>query len=151
MKNFPLLLLAFSLIYIVGNKINNFVASVDLNFFTILYLLFNFIILCFIVRILRNVYLWFAKRKNKPYEEEIAKENKAIIPDDIYNPYKILGVDETASNDEIKEQWKKLVKQNHPDNLASKGLSTAYIELGNKLMSDINSAYDIIAKERKLK
>lgn len=35
----------------------------------------------------------------------------------MYNPYKVLGVSSLSTKEEIKEEYKKLCKKYHPDNL----------------------------------
>lgn len=55
------------------------------------------------------------------------------------NYYSALGLDENASNDEIKKAFRKLAMQHHPD---KKG--------GNKeKFQEINEAYGVIGDEKK--
>ena len=60
------------------------------------------------------------------------------------DPYKVLGVSPSATDDEIKEAYRKLVKKYHPDKFADSDLS----ELANEKMKEINTAYDEIQKMR---
>lgn len=60
------------------------------------------------------------------------------------DPYKILGVSETASDEEIKKAYRELVKKYHPDQYANNPLS----ELADEKIKEINAAYDQIMKER---
>lgn len=53
------------------------------------------------------------------------------------DPYKILGVERTASNDEVKRAYRKLARENHPD--LHPGDQAAA-----KRMNEINEAYDRI-------
>ncbi len=61
------------------------------------------------------------------------------------NYYEILGVKRTASQDEIKAAYKKLVKKYHPD------IYTGDKEYAQKMTSQINVAYDVLSipEERK--
>lgn len=58
------------------------------------------------------------------------------------NPYKILGVREGASQEEIKKAYKTLAKKYHPDKYVDNPLQ----ELADNKMRQINSAYDQLTK-----
>lgn len=61
------------------------------------------------------------------------------------DPYKILGVSQNDSDDEIKAAYKELVKKYHPDNYSSSPLS----DLADEKMAEINAAYDEIMNMRR--
>ena len=61
------------------------------------------------------------------------------------DPYKVLGVDRTASDDEIKKAYRELARKYHPDNYAN----TPLAELAGEKMKEINEAYEEIQKMRK--
>ncbi|RAZ46332.1 DnaJ domain-containing protein [Campylobacter hyointestinalis] len=58
------------------------------------------------------------------------------------DPYKILEIDKDASFDEIKKQYRKLAKQNHPDFLA--GADEKVISNATKRLQEINEAYAVL-------
>lgn len=60
------------------------------------------------------------------------------------DPYKVLGVSSTATDDEIKKAYRALVKQYHPDNYADNPLAN----LAAEKMKEINEAYSEIQKLR---
>ncbi|MGN1095712.1 MAG: DnaJ domain-containing protein [Eubacteriales bacterium] len=60
------------------------------------------------------------------------------------NPYTVLGVDPSASDEEIKKAYRELAKKYHPDNYADSPLA----DLAQEKMKEINEAYDTIQKER---
>ena len=60
------------------------------------------------------------------------------------DPYSILGVSKTATDDEIKKAYRNLAKKYHPDNYAG----SAMAEAAEERMKEINEAYDAIQKDR---
>ena len=61
------------------------------------------------------------------------------------DPYKVLGVSPNATDDEIKQAYRKLAKQYHPDKYVNNPLS----DLASEKMKEINEAYDRILNDRK--
>ena len=60
------------------------------------------------------------------------------------NPYEVLGVSESASDEEIKKAYRELVKKYHPDKYVDNPLS----DLAAEKIKEINMAYDMITKQR---
>lgn len=60
------------------------------------------------------------------------------------NPYEVLGVKRTASDEEIKKAYMELVKKYHPDRFTDNPLK----ELADEKLREINHAYDTIKNER---
>ena len=60
------------------------------------------------------------------------------------DPYKVLGVDRNASDDQIKAAYRELVKKYHPDSYVNNPLA----DLASEKMKEINEAYSQITKER---
>jgi len=63
--------------------------------------------------------------------------------------YGAIGVEETASDKEVKLAYRKLMSQHHPDKLLSKGLPEEMMKLAKEKTQEIQSAYDMITKYRK--
>ena len=66
------------------------------------------------------------------------------------DPYGVLGATRASSDDELRATWKKLMRENHPDSLASRGVPPAFIASANDKVARINAAWDRIKRERGL-
>ena len=64
------------------------------------------------------------------------------------DPYQTLGADPEESPDAIKQKYRKLVKENHPDKLLSEGADEAAFEMANKRLAEINAAFRAIKETR---
>jgi DnaJ-domain-containing protein 1 len=62
------------------------------------------------------------------------------------DPYKILGVQEGVSLEDLKRAYHQLCLANHPDRIRGFGLSPEYQELGTKNTARINEAYAKVLK-----
>ena len=63
------------------------------------------------------------------------------------NPYDILGVKESYTDEQIKSAYRELAKKYHPDNYADSPLK----DVAEQKMQEINNAFDTIMNERRLK
>jgi DnaJ like chaperone protein len=69
--------------------------------------------------------------------------------DDLDTYYKTLNSTPKSSVQEIKSNYKKLVKDFHPDTIVSKGLPEEFTEFAAKRFREIQNAYEKIREERK--
>jgi DnaJ like chaperone protein len=67
---------------------------------------------------------------------------------DLSDPYVILGVSYVADDNEIKQAYRRLVRENHPDSLIARGVPGEFIKLATDKLAAINTAYEKIQKER---
>ncbi len=81
---------------------------------------------------------------NNIFESKSSKNNTFINRN-----YKILGLSENASIEEVSVQYRKLVKEYHPDRLQGMGLPKEFIELANQKLTAINKAYNEIKNDEK--
>ena len=61
------------------------------------------------------------------------------------DPYEVLGISPSATDDEVKSAYRALARKYHPDNYANNPLS----DLAEEKMQEINDAYDAIVRMRK--
>jgi DnaJ like chaperone protein len=66
------------------------------------------------------------------------------------NPFTVLGLTPEATNSEIKQRWKALAFEHHPDRLVGRGVPEDFVVLAERKLASINAAYEIIARERGL-
>jgi DnaJ like chaperone protein len=62
--------------------------------------------------------------------------------------YKLLGVDGSVSEADLKKAYRRLMNQHHPDKLVAKGLPEEMMALAHKKTMDIKEAYELIRKSR---
>ena len=65
--------------------------------------------------------------------------------------YAALGIEQSATDAEVKKAYRKLVGQYHPDKLVSQGLPEEMMEMARKRVREINTAYDRVKQARGFK
>ena len=71
--------------------------------------------------------------------------------DRLADAYTALGISPESSPAEIKRSYRKLISQNHPDKLASRGLPESMRPVAEERSREINAAYDLIKEARNIK
>ena len=69
---------------------------------------------------------------------------------DADDPYLELGLTRSATAEELRATWKRLMRENHPDSLASRGVPADFIARAGDKVARINAAWDRIKRERGL-
>lgn len=80
--------------------------------------------------------------------ERICESQKAPVEAD---PYNVLGVSREHPDDEIKNAYRRLMREHHPDKLMAQGMPQEFIDVANSKVAAINEAYSHIRRERKMK
>jgi len=62
--------------------------------------------------------------------------------------YEVLGVQEGSSFDVVKKEYRKLVREYHPDILMGQGKEQSIIDQATAKLQEINEAYELIKKEK---
>lgn len=66
------------------------------------------------------------------------------------DPYGVLGVARSATDEEVRQAWRRLMRENHPDGLAARGVPADFVKRATDKVAEINAAWDRIKRERKL-
>lgn len=62
--------------------------------------------------------------------------------------YRILNCTKESSDDDIRANYRKLVKEYHPDMIISKGMPEEFVETATKKFQEIQAAYEKVRSER---
>ena len=76
-------------------------------------------------------------------------EELSSSKDHLKKSYDLLGVKESDSLEEIKNKYRNIVRDYHPDKIQGKGLPKEFIDFANKKLTDFNQAYNEIKNNRK--
>ena len=74
---------------------------------------------------------------------------KSLFYKDVSSYYKVLGIDESASNDEVKKAYRKMAIKHHPDKFSQLGEEQQ--KAAKNKFQKIQEAYEHIKKERSIK
>ncbi len=85
------------------------------------------------------------------FTDERYKKLKSKYVQEFEKYYAILGCEKSDTNGHIKSQYRKLVKEFHPDKIVSKGLPQEFTKFAQDKFREIQDAYDYIRKERGIK
>jgi DnaJ like chaperone protein len=84
-------------------------------------------------------------------EEGYEKIRSRYQGDALGKYYSILGAAPADSDEKIKQQYRKLVSEYHPDKISSKGLPEPFIQFANEKFREVQDAYEKIRSRRKMK
>lgn len=84
-------------------------------------------------------------QQNRQYQRQTYQQPRT---DSLENAYRLLGVSRATADADVKKAYRKLMSQNHPDKLVSKGLPEEMIKLATQKTQEIKQAYELICKSR---
>ena len=82
---------------------------------------------------------------NKDYTRASSHPSR---PNTLEHAYALLEVSPTSSKEEVKRAYRRLMSQNHPDKLISKGLPSSMIKMANEKTQAIGKAYTQICNSK---
>jgi DnaJ like chaperone protein len=84
------------------------------------------------------------------WDRAIGETPRRQMPVDNNDPYRELGLTRAASGEELRATWKRLMRENHPDSLASRGVPADFVARASDKVARINAAWDRIKRDRGL-
>lgn len=91
---------------------------------------------------------FFHYQQNHGYRQQHQRATQQPFIDPLEKSYSILGVSRSINDADLKKAYRKLMSQNHPDKLVSKGLPEEMIKLATEKTQEIKGAYETICKAR---
>ncbi len=83
-------------------------------------------------------------------DAQFARIRARFVPETRDDPYLLMGITRTASNEELHRRYRKLVIENHPDKAIARGVPPEFVRIATAKLAAINAAHDMIRKERGL-
>ncbi len=99
------------------------------------------------VEYLKTKYGYQQKSQQSGYSSGTSGRNDA---GSLAAAYSVLGCSSSDSDEDIKAKYKKLIKEFHPDVIASKGLPEEFMKFATEKFDQIQKAYEAIKKARGL-
>lgn len=81
-------------------------------------------------------------------ETTFARIKESHLGRDAADPYTVLGVAHGADDEAVRQAYRGLIRENHPDKLIAEGMPEDFIEVATDKMAAINAAYDRIKEQR---
>ena len=72
----------------------------------------------------------------------------AHLGQELEDPYLILGIDHDADGGRVRDRYRELMRENHPDALMARGVPPGLVRIAENRTAAINAAYERILAER---
>lgn len=67
-----------------------------------------------------------------------------FVPDAVPDPWSVLGVSPEASMEEVRDAWRQLVRESHPDRMIARGVPEEAVRMAEKRLIAVNRAWEEI-------
>lgn len=91
-----------------------------------------------------NVFLEEVARIFGIQSRDFVNMRARFVPDENPDPYCVLGVDPTADAEIVRQAWRALVREYHPDRMIARGVPEEAMKLAEKRLIQANWAYEEI-------
>ncbi len=80
-------------------------------------------------------------------EHEFRALRSRFVPDAKPDPYAVLGVTPDTPLAEIRQAWRRMVRDSHPDRMVARGVPEEAVKLAERRIIDINRAWEEISRK----
>ena len=91
-----------------------------------------------------NVFLEEVARIFGVQSRDFVNMRSRFVPDENPDPYCILGIEPTADAETVRQAWRALVREYHPDRMIARGVPEEAMKLAEKRLTQANWAYEEI-------
>ena len=91
-----------------------------------------------------NVFLEEVARIFGVQSRDFVNMRARFVPDENPDPYCVLGLDPTADAETVRQAWRALVREYHPDRMIARGVPEEAMKLAQKRLIQANWAYEEI-------
>ena len=96
-----------------------------------------------------NVFLEEVARIFGVQSRDFVNMRARFVPDENPDPYCVLGVDPTSDSETVRQAWRSLVREYHPDRMIARGVPEEAMKLAEKRLIQANWAYEEILKTQR--
>jgi len=91
-----------------------------------------------------NVFLEEVARIFGVQSRDFVNMRARFVPDENPDPYCVLGIEPNADTETVRQAWRALVREYHPDRMIARGVPEEAVKLAEKRLIQANWAYEEI-------
>jgi len=91
-----------------------------------------------------NVFLEEVARIFGVQSRDFVNMRARFVPDENPDPYCVLGIEPNADTETVRQAWRALVREYHPDRMIARGVPEEAVKLAEKRLIQANWAYEKI-------